>query len=218
MDEAFWHERWESGRIGFHLDRVHPGLLKHWPQLEVASRAPVFVPLCGKSLDLAWLAGEGHPVTGIELSDIAIRDFFSESGHAPSVTTDPPFTIYSAAGISLLQGDFFALQRRQLPHVAAVYDRAALIALPPAMRGNYAQHLATLIAPGSVVLLITVEYDQREMAGPPFAVAPDEVKALLGAEFAVQQLELTPPLEVPPQFRQRGLTSLRERIYRLERR
>jgi thiopurine S-methyltransferase len=215
MDTAFWQRRWQNGQIGFHLDTVNPRLQKHWPRLGVASEWPVFVPLCGKSLDLAWLAGQGHPVIGIELSGIAIKDFFRDYGHPPEMVDDPLFTVFSAAGVSLLQGDFFALQQRHLPEGAAAYDRAALIALPPAMRGDYARHLAALLAPGSAVLLITLEYDQREMQGPPFAVLEDEVHALLDREFAIEQLELTPELGLPPRFREQGLQRMRERVYRL---
>jgi thiopurine S-methyltransferase len=218
MDTAFWQRRWEKGQIGFHLDRVNPRLQKYWPRLGVASGGPVFVPLCGKSLDMAWLVARGHPVTGIELSRIAVRQFFGEYGYPPGVVDDPPFTVYSAAGVSVLQGDFFALQPQHLQDVAATYDRAALIALPPAMRAGYARHLATLLAPGSLVLLITLEYDQREMQGPPFAVLEEEVHELLGGDFTVEQLELTMDLELPPRFRERGLRRMCERVYRLVRR
>ncbi|MDH3714383.1 MAG: thiopurine S-methyltransferase [Gammaproteobacteria bacterium] len=218
MDTAFWTRRWERGQIAFHLDQVNPRLQKYWSHLGVASGQSVFLPLCGKSLDMSWLAGQGHPVTGIELSDIAIKQFFREYGHPPDIVDAVPFTVYSAAGVSVLQGDFFALQPQHLPDVAATYDRAALIALPPAMRASYARHLATLMAPGSVMLLITLEYDQHEMQGPPFAVLEDEVHGLLGGEFSVEQLELTGELELPPRFRENGLRRMRERIYKLERR
>ncbi|MDH3451164.1 MAG: thiopurine S-methyltransferase [Gammaproteobacteria bacterium] len=218
MDTEFWQRRWESGQIGFHLQEVNPRLRKHWPQLGVASGQPVFVPLCGKSMDMVWLARRGHPVIGVELSRIAIEAFFREFGHPPSVVEGAPFTVFGAAGVRILQGDFFALQQRDLPGVAAIYDRAALIALPPPMRVDYARQLACLAAQDSPVLLITLEYDQREMSGPPFAVHEAEVHALLSGAFVIRQLELTPALELPPRFREHGLRSMRERVYHLQRR
>ncbi len=218
MDEAFWQERWAQGQLGFHLERVNPRLQKHWPGLARASGEPVFVPLCGKSLDMGWLAQRGHPVTGVELSGIAVKAFFEAYGHPPVVTDAGAFREYRAAGVRLLQGDFFDLHAADLPGVASVYDRASLIALPPAMRPGYARHLASLLATGTRMLLVTLEYDQREMQGPPFAVHRDEVELLFSESFVLDPLELTPELELPPRFRERGLQRMRERIYRLTRR
>ena len=86
------------------------------------------------------------------------------------------------------------------------------------MRVAYAGHLATLVKPGRHVFLISVEYDQREMDGPPFAVSGDEVHALFAAEFAVEHWETTQDLDISPRFRDKGLTRLRESLYRLTRR
>src|SRR3546814_8142059 len=83
MDPDFWQQRWRDNRIGFHRDGVLPLLEKHWPSLGLATGSRVFVPLCGKSLDMAWLAARGHRVLGVELSPLAVGQFFDENGLAP---------------------------------------------------------------------------------------------------------------------------------------
>ncbi|WP_339451910.1 thiopurine S-methyltransferase [Pseudomonas sp. EA_5y_Pfl2_R50] len=215
MQPEFWHKKWESGQIGFHLPDVNPHLQGHWPDLGVASSARVLVPLCGKSLDLAWLAGVGHQVLGIELSEKAVEDFFSEHGIEPQISEKGVFKVYRGDAIELWCGDFFALTASDVGDCTALYDRAALIALPPAMRERYAAHLQQILAPGVQGLLITLDYDQAQMPGPPFAVGEDEVQRLLGDGWHVQVLEEQDVLEESWKFLQAGVTRLEERVYRV---
>ena len=134
MDSAFWHQRWQEGRTGFHQDRPTPLLLQHWPSLGLAPGSQVFVPLAGKSLDLAWLAAQGHRVLGVELSPLAVTQFFDGQGLVPEVHGSRHGRHYRAGDIELICGDAFALDADVLAGCAAVYDRAALIALPPPLR------------------------------------------------------------------------------------
>lgn len=131
MDPTFWRERWQKKEIGFHQPAYHTLLLKHWPQLQLAPGSRVFVPLCGKSLDMVWLAEQGHRVVGAELSELAVDEFFAERGLAPTVRTVGNFTVKAAGPYELWCGDIFELPREAVADVAGVYDRAALIALPP---------------------------------------------------------------------------------------
>jgi len=162
MDPDFWHQRWREGRIGFHQERPLPLLLKHWSALALAPGSQVFVPLAGKSLDLAWLAAQGYRVLGVELSPLAVAQFFAEHGLTPQVHDSRYGRHYRAGDIELICGDVFGLDAEALAGCAAVYDRAALIALPPALRHRYVGELQALLPAGCRGLLITLEYPQHE--------------------------------------------------------
>ncbi|MEW5905051.1 MAG: thiopurine S-methyltransferase [Pseudomonadota bacterium] len=213
MKKEFWLERWERAEIGFHQDEVNPYLLQYWPELQAAQGGEVFVPLCGKSLDMLWLRQQGYAVLGVELSPIAVRDFFAENGLALTHASAGQFDQCEAEGIRILCGDFFELTREHLAQVRAVYDRASLVALPPEMRARYARHLAELLPPGTPVLLVTFDYPQDEMNGPPFAVSVDEVQALYGAYAEVRLLAQVDILEREPRFKARGVTRMQENIF-----
>ena len=170
MDADFWHQRWNDGQIGFHQQRATPLLEKHWGALDLPSGGTVFVPLAGKSLDMDWLAARGHHVIGIELSQLAVQQFFAERNLLPTISTSHVGQHYTSGPIELICGDAFALDAATLADCAAVYDRAALIALPPAMRQRYANELYARLPSGCRGLLITLEYPQHEKDGPPFSV------------------------------------------------
>ncbi|SDU98937.1 thiopurine S-methyltransferase [Pseudomonas mucidolens] len=217
MDFTFWHERWAHNQIGFHLSQVNPYLQRHWPSLELACDAKVLVPLCGKSLDLMWLAGQGHRVLGVELSEKAIEAFFREQRLSATFREQGAFKVYQAGAIELWCGDFFALSAADVAGCTALYDRAALIALPMSMREQYAAQLNTLLVQGRSGLLITLDYDQAQKAGPPFAVGDDEVRALLGTRWGLKTLERRDILEASPKFLEHGVQRLEERVYQLTR-
>jgi thiopurine S-methyltransferase len=204
MEASFWHERWAKREIGFHMPKPHDALLRHWPKLGLAAGSTVFVPLAGKSLDLCWLAERGHRVVGIELSPTAVAEFHAENPDAQN--------------IDLLCGDFFELTRAALGPVTAVFDRAALVALPADMRAAYVSHLIRLTEPGTRMLLVTMEYEQSQMRGPPHAVLEDEVRSLYDATHAIERLERLDVLADYPRMIERGVTGLHESIYLLERR
>jgi len=215
MQPEFWHKRWQSNQIGFHLPQVNPYLQRFWPQLGVEEGARVLVPLCGKSLDLLWLAQQGHEVLGIELSERAVEDFFSEHHFDPNVTEQGPFKVYRAGSIELWCGDFFDLTAGDVADCAGLYDRAALIALPPKMREQYAAHLNRILPKDTSGLLITLDYDQTQKDGPPFAVLDDEVQRLFGAVWSLKILEDQDVLGESWKFVESGVTRLEERVYRV---
>ncbi len=218
MEPAFWHRRWQDNLTGFHQPDVNPYLQAFWPHLGVPSGSTVFVPLCGKSLDMRWLRARGHSVLGVEISPIAVQAFFRENDLIPDCRQDVHYSVWSADGMEILCGDFFDLGPDRLDQVQAVYDRASLIALPPDMRRRYADHLTTLLAPATPVLLITMEYPQQQMQGPPFAVEAAEVDTLFGPAFEVEALHSEDILAREPRFAERGLTRLHEKVYLLRRR
>lgn len=215
MEPAFWEQRWAEGRTGWHLEEVNRLLLKHWSALALAEDAPVLVPLCGKSLDMAWLAAQGHPVLGVELSLQACREFFAERGLEAEEEALDGFTRLGVAHLQLLAGDVFALRARHVDGVAAVYDRAALIALPEAMRRRYVEHVYGLLPAGTRGLLVTLEYPPGEREGPPFTVSEAEVRALLEPRWQVDLLERRDILELEPDFAIEGVSALHTCVYRL---
>jgi thiopurine S-methyltransferase len=213
LKKEFWLERWERKETGFHQNDFNPYLRQYWQDLHLAEGRAVFVPLCGKSLDMLWLRDHGYPVLGVELSAIAVQAFFSENGYNPQHETSGKFELCEAGGIRILCGDFFDLGKDELKNVAAVYDRASLIALPPEMRERYVRHLVGILQPATKILLITVDYPHSEMQGPPFSVSAGEVDELYREHAEVRVLAELDVLEQNPRFRERGLTRLRESIY-----
>ncbi|UVL85651.1 thiopurine S-methyltransferase [Pseudomonas sp. B21-028] len=214
MEPEFWHKRWSTNQIGFHSLEVNPYLQRFWPQMGLAQGSRVLVPLCGKTLDLLWLAHQGHLVLGVELSEKAITDFFDEHQLKPSVSEEGAFKVFRAGDIEIRCGDFFALSPEDLLGCTALYDRAALIALPAQMRERYTAHLQNLL-PSCAGLLITLEYNQAEMPGPPFSVNDDEVRRLLGNHWQLEVLQEEDVLEESWKFVQSGVTRLDERVYRI---
>lgn len=217
MDPEFWNERWREGRIGFHQQQVTPLLERHWDGIGVPAGAQVFVPLAGKSLDMAWLAARGHAVLGVELSELAVAQFFDEHGLTPDVRRSRYGTHYRAGAIELVAGDAFALDAEALADCAGVFDRAALIALPPALRIRYARELYAALPPGCRGLLVTLEYQQHEKVGPPFSVPEDEMRDLYGADWRIEVVERRDILAEQPGFIADGVTALETVAYRLER-
>lgn len=218
MDPDFWHQRWRDGQIGFHQDAPTPLLLKHWPSLGVPAGSRVFVPLAGKTVDMAWFAAQGYHVLGVELSQLAIESFFAEHGLEPALHASRYGTHYTAGGIELILGDAFALDAGALADCAAVFDRAALIALPPDLRQRYVRELYARLPTGCDGLLITLEYPQHEKAGPPFSVDEAEVRSHYEREWTITVLERRDILAQQPAFVEEGVTDLQTVVYRLKRR
>jgi thiopurine S-methyltransferase len=218
MEPDFWLQRWQEGRTAFHGAEVMPLLMKHWPSLEVPPPGRVFVPLAGKTLDMHWLAERGHEVLGAELSPLAVEAFFAEAGLSPEVSGEADGVHHRAGRIDLVRGDVFALSPSTLGSMAAVYDRAALIALPPAMRRQYVDEVYGRLPQGCRGLLVTLEYPQAEMDGPPFSVAEAEVHALFAPAWDVELLERRDILAQEPRFRDAGMSALSTAVYRLRRR
>ena len=186
MEASFWRQRWADNQIGFHEAEPHTLLREPWPQLGLATGSRVFVPLCGKSHDMPWLREQGHAIVGNELAEIAVRDFFREHDMTAQQTRVGEFEVFASPGYELLCGDYFALTQAAVGPFAAINDRAALIALPPAMRREYATQLGQLAPSGTRMLLITVEYDLSVISPPPFAVSADEVVEHYRAEWDIE--------------------------------
>jgi len=215
MDAKFWIEKWEQQQIGFHLPTVHPMLSRHWPTLCIRPNPRVLVPLCGKSVDLVYLMSQGCRVSGVELSPIAIRHFLAEQDLVAEWEEMDGMPVATVDGLRLFQGDFFHLSPHVIGEVDAVYDRAALIAMPPDLQERYARQLLALTPKAASILLITLDYDPAEMSGPPFATPAEQVRLLFQGRYEVELLEQVDALADNPSLRGRGLTGLTESAWHL---
>lgn len=192
MEASFWHAKWEKSEIAFHQDDFNPLLLDHFGALSLAAGSRVFVPLCGKTRDILWLLQAGYRVVGAELSRVAVEQLFAEMELQPTISQSGPLIRFAAEDLDIYVGDIFELSGSELGQVDAVYDRAALVALPADMRQRYAGHLAAITGRARQ-LLIAYEYDQSLQNGPPFAVCADEVHRLYAPHY---QLTLLASVEV----------------------
>lgn len=217
MDKTYWNQRWEDGRTEFNQAEPHNFLVQGFKHLKLPAGARIFVPLCGKSVDMTWLLQENYELVGIELNLGACREFFKENNIPYEEQRTANFIKLKGEKITLFAGDFFKLTAEDLGQVDAIYDRAAYVALPEKMRQQYAEHIST-ITHASQYFLITMSFDQSQMAGPPFSVDEHEIREVFGKSFQVEEV-LSKILtdELPPHFRARGLKSGRASLFILTR-
>jgi thiopurine S-methyltransferase len=218
MQASFWIELWMKSETGFHQSDIDINLQQFWSCVALEPGQTAFVPLCGKSLDMLWLAGQGHRVIGVELSALACEAFFAENKLMPTRSCEGAFEVWSADEIRILRGDFFDLRREQLADCGGVYDRASLIALPPEMRERYVRHLTSILPAAAEMLLLTMEFDQAQRPGPPFAVTEAEVRSLYEPVFNVKRLHAQDIFSPQSHLARQGLTWLEEKVYRIARR
>ncbi|WP_394220853.1 thiopurine S-methyltransferase [Alteromonas gracilis] len=193
MEHSFWHSKWQKNEIGFHEPEGNALLVKYASVLLDTddlntTQKRIFVPLCGKTRDIGWLLSQGVEVVAAELSEVAVIQLFEELGAEPTVTSTANGKVYEKGGLTIYVGDIFKLTPKDVGVVTGVYDRAALVALPGPLREQYAAHL-TDITKRAPQLIISFEYNQNEMAGPPFSVNEDTVDSLYSENYHIQRLE-----------------------------
>ncbi|MFT5396682.1 MAG: thiopurine S-methyltransferase [Gammaproteobacteria bacterium] len=188
MEAEFWHERWGSNNIGFHEKKPNDLLIKHFNRLKLEKDSCLLLPLCGKTHDIAWLLSKGHRVVGVELSEIAIQQLFEELNLQPTLTQQGKLKHYSSNKLDIFAGDLFNCTQEHLKSIDAIYDRAALVALPKDMRMRYTSHLKA-ITQNAPQLLISFEYDQAQMEGPPFSISTKEIEKHYSDSYKITHLE-----------------------------
>jgi len=220
MEAAFWHDRWETNQIGFHQSDINPTLRSRWNELQPSASHTVLAPLCGKSQDLLWLGREGHTVIAVELSSIAIRDFFDEANLGPvEQHSQGAFDVSSAGNIHLYCGDIFDLRPEDLPKAPTlVYDRAALIALPFQMRSSYLNTINQLTPSGAKMMLLSLSYPESEMSGPPFSIPAELIHELYGEAWNILLDDKEDILHESQKFQDRGVSYLFQHTMLLEQR
>ena len=213
---SYWLKRWQNGDIGWHHEQVNNHLLSHWQMLDVAFGSQVFVPLCGKSRDMVWLAQQGCSVVGVEISSKAIEEFFIEREITPERSRSGFFEIFQAEDYKLLCGDIFQLKPEHIQGISTVYDRASLVALDPRQRQAYAQLLTEILPEKCSILLVAMDYPEAEMPGPPYSVPETEVIELFGDSFSISKLHTLDLLKDTARYAEKGLSRLSEHIYMLK--
>jgi thiopurine S-methyltransferase len=212
MEHDFWAERWRRGQLGFHLDEVNRHLVAHVAELLPGGNPTrVLVPLCGKSRDLAWLRGRGHDVVGVEFVEEAALAFFDESGLEPAASRMGVHPILKAEGITIVLDDFLALDVNAVGRFAAIYDRAALVALEEQALPAYLQKLRALCTDDARVLLVSFDHDLG--TGPPFSVPEAQLRALGAGLFTFEHIDELDILPSEPRFRERGAKRVREQVF-----
>lgn len=189
MELSYWQSKWRKGNTGFHMKEGYPGLKEHWNSVQIKDNAAVLVPLCGKTKDLLFLSQQCRRVIGVEISEMAVREFLKENNLEAEKFSFADFSVYQAKNIEIWQGDFFKLPKHKLPRLDLIYDKAALIALPPEMRANYAEQILEFTTSQTKILLHLFDYPQEEMNGPPFSVSIEEINNYFGKRFSIGILE-----------------------------
>ncbi|AEG02214.1 thiopurine S-methyltransferase [Methylomonas methanica] len=217
-DNVLWLQCWRDRQIDFHQQTINEFLPRFWPRLDLASGSRVFVPLCGKSLDMIWLAEQGHQVIGVELSPIAVADFFRENGLKPNRRRVNQFTLWQHGRISILCGDYFALKPADLGEIETVYDRAALTALPEDIRKQYVSHLCKIVPDTSEIFLLTTEdAAENETLGESLEIG-EEITALYSQNFRIDLTHIESIFELDPDSPDRPATRAECKLYRLSNR
>ncbi|MEO9874673.1 MAG: thiopurine S-methyltransferase [Anderseniella sp.] len=187
MDAEYWHKKWQADDLGFHQAEGNPLLQAYFKTLALPAGSRVFVPLCGKTRDIAWLLSQGCRIAAVELSELAVQQLFADLRLEPAVVVTQGLKHYSAPDLDIFVGDIFQLSREMLDVVDAVVDRAALVALPEEMRVRYARHVAGITGQAQQ-LLVTFEYDQSQMSGPPFSISNEEISRHYENSYRISSL------------------------------
>ena len=209
MNHEFWKERWSVDRIGFHQGEINTFLRTYHDQF-CANGERVLVPLCGKSKDMIWLAQRGHPVVGVEFVAKAVEDFFPENEIPSKGEVRRGQSITFGGGIELWNANIFDVSKEEAGTFSSVFDRAALIALPPQTRPNYVQHILSLMDPGARALIVTFAYDQEKIDGPPFSVPDQEVRSGYASHGTLEILTREMTADIPPSFVERGVSQVEQ--------
>lgn len=211
MRAEFWQKRWAEGQIGFHQAHVNDLLARHWHALSLPKESKVFVPLCGKSLDMLWLRQQGHWVVANELVESAVKAFFQETQQRSTQKAHPSFIEHIGDGIQIFAGDYFALTPEMIgTPIQGFFDRAALVAMPPETQAAYCTQLASLVPAGTPGLLVCLEQEKAADQGPPFSLTEERIHALLDSTF---ELTLIDTVEI--EFKS---SPAKDKVYRLVRR
>lgn len=216
MKAEFWLDKWKLNEIGFHQESTNEALQAHWPSVRVPAGGSVLVPLCGKSLDMCWLAEQGHTVIGIEVSVLACEAFFAGVELGPRTEQTGELLSMTAGPYRLLQGDFFSVTIADVGAVDAFYDRAALVAMPPDMQPAYVRQLVSLLPPGTAGMVNCVEYPSEAMEGPPFSIDEARLRQLVEPQCRVERFASREMETLGTGLKGRGLAGLTETVYRVQ--
>lgn len=212
-NNELWLNMWEKKNIPFHKSTVNSALIAYASQLSCNAGDTILVPLCGKSLDMVWLAQQGYKVIGIELSAIACEEFFSENNIEHQIIIEDKFTHYKSKDIEIFCGDFFTVTKNDFPEIKAIYDCKSLIALPAEIKQKYIKHLLQLVNPTAIKILLLVIEATGKIQGPPFPINKNEIKALFGSQYQIEELKRTKRDKIDPHLLQDGFKEITDVTY-----
>lgn len=215
MHKEFWHDRWQKKDVGFDQEQPNSLLQKYFSHLNLQPGALIFVPLCGKSVDMLWLAEQGYQVIGVELNLQACELFFNHYQIPYQAKQQQNHTVFTSKNICVFAGDYFEITKEMIGPIDAIYDRAALVALPAEMRDSYAKKTLSLMQAHTQILLITASYNQAVMPGPPFSIDDAEVNRLYATDMSIHIL-YNEAAHIPPHLQARGLTEAKDWVYCLK--
>lgn len=185
MNKVFWNNKWENNEIGFHQNNVTPLLKKylHYFLDKNSIKKSCLLPLCGKTFDLIYLSEFFKEVTGVELIKKAIEDFYIENNLEMRTRNSS----ISSKNIEIFNEDFFSFNKSENKKYSYIFDRASLIAISPVSREKYVQSIKRSMSTNCKIFLITIEYKQDQIEGPPFSLSDDDVKSLF-KDFKLEKL------------------------------
>lgn len=213
MEHNFWLNKWQKNDIHFNQNEVNPFLLKYHQHLGALAGHNVFVPLCGKSIDMLWLMKQGASVVGVELSQMAIEQFIHENSLKATQSEQQPFVRYSDDQWLFWVGDYFTLSKKEIGSVEYVYDRASLIAMPKDLRQQYVDHLLNIVDPGTKILLITMQYQAPTDKLPPFSISMEEIEQIFKGAMTIECLESSDAQKLPEHLVKRGFKNVKSRVH-----
>ena len=211
----FWQQRWSDGQTGFHLNDTHPDLHAFLPQLNLNIGDTVFVPLCGKTLDIGYLLAKGYRVVAVEMVEYAVKQLFNQLSMTPDIYQWKQGVCYRASGLTVYVGDYFDLRAKECSEACAVYDRAAMLAIPHKLQAQYCRHLSE-ITDHAKQLVITVEFDQDKVDGPPFTLSEKDIRRYYGESYHISRLNEVETIKEEARFEAMGLSSFMRRTYFLD--
>ncbi|GKY92795.1 hypothetical protein MPSEU_000249200 [Mayamaea pseudoterrestris] len=212
---ARWKSRWDDNKIGWHEASPHESIINHGHLLfptvndhaaltadssSCSKPLRVFVPLCGKSVDMAYFAKQDfvQEVVGVDGIQKALDAFAAEHADLNLQPAEPigQYDQLKGEKITLLRGDFFEMDEADTSgRFDVIFDRASMVAIEPSLREDYLKTIGRLLAPGGKILLVTIERTSgtdEDKGGPPFSIPEAEVRRLYEAQTWVDSVSILP--------------------------
>ncbi|MRX28461.1 thiopurine S-methyltransferase [Kangiella sp. HZ709] len=212
MDYHFWDTCWQRASQPFHLSEAHPFLRRYLYLLD--NKEKLLLPLSGKSVDPIFLAQNNIHSTSIEFNPSAIDNFIIDSELSFKRKTFEQKKCYDFGDFDIWLADFFDIETKDIGKFSQVFDRAALVALPKELRDKYIKHLKSLLQPKATILMVTMDYEEGEMSGPPFYIAQNELTELF-PESSIRELDRISLINNHHRWKELQLSKLDEVLFQI---
>lgn len=216
MDVSYWKKRWLDGQTGWHENEVHPLLIKYYDFLSLSLKKHFFFPLCGKTLDLDWILSKNHTTTGVEASEIAIKEVENRLKVSFKKAAYQNFTKHTFGNLTLMQGNYFDLDTTLIDPIDVVFDRGAFVAIHPNQRKKYIEMYNKLLTHESIILLVAYQYNENASTNPPYSLSELQIRALMEPDFDIEICESEEILDIDPKFKERGINVFARNVYKIQ--